>query len=464
MIHDNLDDLLETLPLKDGMSVSFHHHYRNGDHTLNNVLSALRGKNIKDMHLYASGIFPAHKSIEACLRDGNIKDITTNYLNGPVADYLKKNGIRGRLKMQSHGGRARAIIEGENKIDVAFIAASAADKNGNASGLEGKNPCGSLGYAVEDAQHATIKVLITDTILDDIENPQIKGAWIDHILVVADIGDASGIVSGTLNITKDPLGLRIARDTMRLLEQSGIIKDGVSYQSGAGGISLAITDQFNHYLREEGIKASFFTGGITQYHVRALKENLVETLYDVQCFDLEAIKSLRNNPGHQAISASDYANPNNEKRAIRNLDIVILGASEIDLDFNVNVTTDSYHTIIGGSGGHSDTAEDAFLTVIVSPLLKARTSLIKKRVTTITTPGQSVDCLVTERGIAINPRRKDLLERFETSALPIMTIEKLKTIAERFTGRPAESKNRLHEIGLVEDRHGERLDNLYMKE
>ena len=164
------------------------------------------------------------------------------------------------------------------------------------------------------------------------------------------------------------------------------------------------------------------------------------------------------------MSASEYANPNNSKRIIKDLDIVILGASEIDLDFNVNVTTDSYNTLIGGSGGHSDTAEDAKLSIIVSPLLRARTVLIKDRVNTMTTKGEHVDVLVTERGIAVNPKRKDLLEALKGTSLNVMRIEELRQLAYNLTGIPARKDHKLTPIGIVENRDGSIQDRLYKKE
>ncbi len=462
MKHERLGELLDGLDLRDGMCVSFHHHLRNGDKTLNLVMQALHERGLKELHLMASALFPVHKPILPLIKDGTIADITTNYMNGPIAECLSNHGLKGSLTMQTHGGRARSIVEGDNVIDVAFIAAPAVDKAKNASGVHGKNACGSLGYAIEDSLYAKRKVLVTDNLVDTLEDPQIQGDAIDDVLLVKTLGDAEGIMSGTLKITKDPLGLKIAREALRLLQALDVFEDGVSFQSGAGGISLAITKGFNDIMRERGLKASFYSGGITRYHVDALEGGLVDKLYDVQCFDDAAIESLKKNANHHAISASNYANPNNANRVIKDLDVVILGASEIDTDFNVNVTTDSYGTIIGGSGGHSDTAEDAKLSVIVSPLLKARTPLIRERVRTITTPGKHIDCLITERGIAINPKRRDLLEKLKDTRLPLFSIEELMAKAHAFTGKPKVSHPG-DKIGVVESRHGSTLDNLYKK-
>ena len=213
-------------------------------------------------------------------------------------------------------------------------------------------------------------------------------------------------------------------------------------------------------MKKQQIKASFFSGGITKYHVEMLEEGLVDTLYDVQCFDLQAVESLSKNNNHIAISASRYANPN-DNQVIKDLDVVILGATEIDLDFNVNVTTDSHGNIIGGSGGHSDTATEAKLTIIVSPLIKGRLPIIKNRVTSITTLGKHIDCFVTERGIAINPNRQDLLDKLKETTLPIMTMKQLQDIAHAYTNIPKETIKRTQKIGVIEDRTLEIIDTLY---
>jgi citrate lyase subunit alpha/citrate CoA-transferase len=120
-----------------------------------------------------------------------------------------------------------------------------------------------------------------------------------------------------------------------------------------------------------------------------------------------------------------YGDPHSRGCMVDNLDVVILGATEIDLDFNVNVVTGSTGTIMGASGGHSDTAAGAKLTIVVSNLMKKTRCLVKRAVTTVTTPGETIDALVTEYGIAVNPRRTDLLERLSGSGLPLVSMESL---------------------------------------
>ncbi len=458
-----ISELYKEIDIHTFKNISFHHHLRNGDYVTNMVLDHYIENKVTDLNLFPSSIFPSYSSILHLLENNQINDITTNYINGPVGEYISSNGLPGYLKMQTHGGRARAILEGHSKIDIAYIACPAVDKLGNGVGYLGANTCGALGYAIPDSQKAKIVVLITDTIIDNIDYPDIKGSNVDYVILVDSIGDKKGIVSGTTKITTNPIGVKIAKQTAKLLDELNYIKEGFSFQSGAGGTSLRVTKHVKDIMLQKNIKASFFSGGITKYQVDMLEEGLVEKLYDVQCFDLDAVRSIKENNNHISISASKYANPNDVEMVIKDLDIVILGATEIDYNFNVNVTTDSHGTIIGGSGGHSDTASEAKITCIVTPLIKGRIPIINESVTTITTLGKNVDCIITERGIAINPLRKDLLEKLENSKLNIMPIKELAQIAYKYTNIPSTHKKRDKIIGEVEDRTLDSISYIYKK-
>jgi citrate lyase subunit alpha/citrate CoA-transferase len=168
--------------------------------------------------------------------------------------------------------------------------------------------------------------------------------------------------------------------------------------------------------------------------VEMLNEGCFKALIDVQCFDLDAVESIRTNPNHMEVSAAQYAGVNGS--AVNSLDCVLLGATQVDLDFNVNVHTDSNGYIMGGSGGHADTAAGSKLAIIIAPLVRARLPLIVDRVTCITTPGHTVDVVVTQRGIAVNPARADLKEKLVKAGLPVVDIAELKAIAENITGTP----------------------------
>jgi len=361
--------------------------------------------------------------------------------------------------MQTHGGRARAIESGDLHIDVAFIAAPTADTYGNINGVYGHAACGTLGYAISDAEYADKTIAITDNLVPFPACPiQISQVLVDYVVQVESIGDPAGIVSGTTKITKDPVALIIAKRAAEVIKASGLVKDGVSFQTGAGGTSLAVAAELKDIMQREGVVGSFASGGVTGYLVEMLEEGLFKTLFDVQCFDLKAIDSYRNNGTHQAMSASMYGNPHTKGAVVNCLDIMILGATEIDTEFNVNVTTGSSGLIMGGSGGHSDTAAGSKLSIVVTNLIKSRVPMIKDEITTMTTPGESIDVVVTERGMAVNPRRVDLIEKLRITNLPLVTIDELKTMAEKITGVPKAVQLLEKIVAVVEYRDGSVID------
>ena len=460
-VYESIKDLFDKLDLKDGITVSSHHHLRNGDAVLNMMMLELQRRGIKDITLVASSLFPVHKELIPLLEDGTITNIITSYISGDLAKAISKGKLKGKILMQSHGGRARSIIDKNVVIDYAFIAAPSCDPMGNISGVNGEASCGSMGYAMADAIYAKKKIAITDTIVAYPNYPSdITEDYVDYILKVDSIGDKNGIVSGTTKVTKDPVGLKIAKDTLKVMKASGLLKDGFSYQSGAGGISLAVTDFLRDYMIKENIKGSFASGGITGYLTDMLEEGLFTSLYDVQCFDLKAIESIKKNANHLRMSGSEYGNPE-VSAVVDNLDVVILGATEIDLDFNVNVITGADGVLMGGSGGHQDTAAGAKMSIIVSKLFSSRLPVIKNRVDVIATPGTTIDVLVTERGIAVNPLRQDLIEKFKENGLNVMTIQELKAIADNFMGEPKEIKKKDRIIGYSEYRDGSILDEIH---
>lgn len=231
---DDIQKLFDLLKIADGFTLSFHHHLRNGDEVMNMVLKEVKRRNLKNLTIAATGIFANNDMIEELIINGNVTNIYANYINGNAAKAISEGYLQGMLIMQTHGGRPRSIEAGELKIDVAFIATPSADEFGNGSGLEGPNACGVLGYTISDMLYAKKKVVVTDNLIDKLGENQIEGKYIDYCLVVDSIGKQSGIVSGTTQITKDPIGLKIAKDAASFLEEAGLIKNGFSMQTGAG--------------------------------------------------------------------------------------------------------------------------------------------------------------------------------------------------------------------------------------
>lgn len=456
---ESIKDAIKECGLRDGMTISFHHHLRNGDYVLNMVLDEVARAGLKDMKVAASSIFPIHAPLVRHIENGVVTGIYANYMSGPVAEAVSMGLLKNPVIMHTHGGRPRAIEAGDLHINVAFIAAPSCDTYGNINGVDGKSACGVLGYAVPDAMYADRVVAVTDNLVNYPICPiEISQEYVDFIVRVDSIGDPSGIVSGTTKITKDPVGLRIAKTAARVIEASGLLKDGFSFQTGAGGTSLAVAAYVSEIMKKKGIKGSFAAGGTTGYIVEMFEEGLFRSLLDVQCFDLKAVESYRNNKLHQAMSASMYGNPHSKGAVVNQLDVMILGATEIDRDFNVNVTTGSSGMIMGGSGGHSDTAAGSKLSIVVTQLVKGRLPIIVDEVTTVTTPGESIDVVVTERGVAVNPLREDLLQALNAGGIQTMTIHELKEIAEEMTGIPEKIEFDDKIVAVVEYRDGTVID------
>jgi citrate lyase subunit alpha/citrate CoA-transferase len=142
------------------------------------------------------------------------------------------------------------------------------------------------------------------------------------------------------------------------------------------------------------------------------------------------------------------------------MDIMILGATEIDVNFNGNVVTHSDGYIQHGVGGWQNCL-NAKCTIIPVPLFRNRMPIIKDEVTTLCGPGELIDVVVTERGIAINPLRKDLIEKLKDSKLPIKTIEELKAEADAICGIPEKPKLSDEVVGVVKWIDGTVIDSLY---
>lgn len=434
---------IEACGLKDGATVSFHHHLRNGDDVLRAVMAEIAALGLRDIRVAPSSLFPVHAPLVDHIRSGVVTGIVTSYMAGPVAEAVARGWLATPAVMQTHGGRARAIEAGDLHIDVAFVAAPTADAYGNLNGVEGKSACGTLGYPMVDAKHADRVVAITDNLVPYPACPiDITQEDVDYVVAVRSIGDPRQIVSGSTRVTDKPDGLKIAAMAARVIAASGLLKDGFSFQTGAGGVSLATAACLREVMAARGVVGSFAAGGITGTIVDMFQAGLFRTLFNVQCFDLKAVESYRRDAAHQSMSASMYANPHNKGAVVNQLDAMVLGAAEVDLDFNVNVTLGAGGLIIGGSGGHSDTAAGAKLALVTTALTAGKHPKIVDRVSCVTTPGETIDAVVTEEGVAVNPKRPDLRDRLLSEGLPVIPIAELGEKAKRLTGDAPRERSR----------------------
>jgi len=431
----DLKTALKKAGIRDGMTISSHHHFRNGDKVANAAFDIAAKLGVKDLRWYPSASFPCHAPLLEHLKSGVIHHIEGS-MNGPLGDFCSKGKMRGQGVLRSHGCRYRAVQDGEVHIDIALIAAPTADSFGNANGVTGKSACGLLGFALADSQYADKVIVVTDNLIPFPCIPwQIHGNHVDYVVAMDEIGDPAQIISGTTQITRSPSRLLIAEYIARFIKEVGIMKDGFSFQAGAGGISLAFVMYLKEYMKEANVKARFVRGGSTKYLVELLEEGLTDYILDGQTFDLEGVRSMRENPHHVNTSPFTSYNYHGKGNFASIVDAVVLGATEIDVNFNANVVSHSDGMLLHGIGGWQDCLFSK-CTVLAVPSFRDRIPVIVDNVTTLCGPGELIDVVVTELGIAINPRRKDLLKATKNSGLPIKSIEQIKEEVERMCGGP----------------------------
>jgi citrate lyase subunit alpha/citrate CoA-transferase len=457
----SLEAAIEATGLQDGMTVSFHHSFREGDYVINRVIETCAKMGLADLRLFPTALFPVHEPLIEHIKSGVITRIEGS-MNGPVGAFVSQGGnLKQPAVLRSHGGRWRAVEAGDVEIGVAFIAAPQADPYGNATGIKGKTPCGPITFSTVDALYAKKTVVVTNDLAPFPVYPlEIEQGWVDYVVEVDKIGDPNSIASGTLEITRSPARLRIAKLAVDAVKASGYFKDGFSFQGGAGGISLAVTKYLGEAMERGGIVGSFGMGGGTKLLVELLQRGLIRSILDGQAFDLDAVASLREDPNHVIMNPGHYANADSRGCATYMLDVAFLGATEVDLDFNVNVNTHSDGQLLHGIGGHQDVAAGARMTLITVPTLRGRLPVIVDRVTTVTTPSEVIDVIATERGIAVNPKREDLRERFTAAGLPVRKLAEIKQEADRLVQPPRKPIFGDEIIALIEWRDGTVIDTV----
>lgn len=455
----SLREALEKCELHDGMYFGFHHHFRDGDYIINMVMKEVAAMGIKDITICASSLGAAHDYIAELIDEGVVGSLQSSGVRGKIGEAISHGKLKRPAVIRSHGGRVRAIEEGDIHLDIAFIGAPTCDEYGNAKGVGGKSDCGVLSYSMVDAQYADKVVVITDCLVPFPNVPaSISMVDVDYVCQVEEIGNPKKIVSNVVRVTKDVRELMMADYCTKIIAHSPYFKDGFSFQTGGGGAALAVNGMLRPIMEEKGVKIGFAIGGIMQAMCELMDAGLVNKIVDAQVFDNAAVEHIKTNPNHVEISTSEYANPMNKGAYVNKLDFVILGALEVDVDYNVNVVTGSDGIVRGAPGGHPDTAAGSKCSIIVAPLIRGRISTVCDKVLTVTTPGEAVDVVVTDYGIAINPLRQDLIEAYKDSGLPITTIEKLRDMAYEIVGKPDEVEFEDQIVALVESRDGTILD------
>jgi citrate lyase subunit alpha/citrate CoA-transferase len=456
----SIAEALRAVGLADGMTVSSHHHLRNGDSVANRVFDAAASLGVRDLMWFPSASFPVHANQLQHLDSGVIHHIEGS-MNGPLGAYCSEGKMRGLGVLRSHGGRWQAIQDGEVPIDVAVIAAPTADAFGNATGDRGPAACGLLGFALADSMYAEKVIVVTDNLVPFPCLPwQIQGNNVDVVVEVDSIGDPTQIVSGTTLVTQSPDRQRIAELAARFCAEAGIMRPGFSFQAGAGGTTLAFAIYLRDLMRAAGVTARFARGGSNQYMTAMLQEGLIEVILDGQTFDLEGVRSMREDPRHVNTSPFTSYNFHGKGNFASMVDVAVLGATEVDLAFNGNVVTHSDGRLLHGIGGWQNCLA-ARCTMLLVPSYRDRIPVVVDEVTTLCGPGELIDVVVTERGIAVNPRRQDLLDAVAGSNLPIRPIADLKAELDRICGTPSRPQRSDRPVAVVKWVDGTVLDTVW---
>lgn len=92
--------------VRDGATLSFHHHLRNGDAVLNPVPAEAARRGLRDLTIAPSSLFPVHAPLVEQLNSGVVGRIVTAWLSGPAADAVSRGVLPVAVRMpRTAGGR-----------------------------------------------------------------------------------------------------------------------------------------------------------------------------------------------------------------------------------------------------------------------------------------------------------------------------------------------------------------------
>ena len=251
----SIREACEACGVHDGMTISFHSEFRNGDYVASMVCKVLVEElGVRNLRVAATSLGDAHDLLADYIEDGIITHIETSGVRGRIGEAISAGKLAEPAIIRSHGGRPRAMQMGELHVDVAFLAAATSDDYGNAKGTGGKSNCGSLGFAIPDSHYADKVVVITDTLVAFPNMPaSIQCEDVDYVVVVDEIGDPKRISSKEARFTQDPRELMMASRVADVIAALPYFEDGFSFQTGVGGPSVAVNRFLESHMRERDI-------------------------------------------------------------------------------------------------------------------------------------------------------------------------------------------------------------------
>ncbi len=440
-VRSSIREAVELRGLKNGDTISFHHGLRNGDKVMEIVLREVIDMGFKDLALAPTSLFPCQIPIVMeAIEKGVVTQIKGGSVRGDLGYHIARGGMKKIFETRSHSGRAADIETGQLEIDLAFCAASSCDRFGNANGWRGKpnSMFGPLSFMVPDSRFAKKGfVVVTDNLVSGVSPFLYVGMQqVSDVVEVDSIGDNHGLGSGeTVTTDITPERLHALSNIVAVIKALDIKNRRPCVQLGSG-IGLAA---INHFAKE-GILIDMMIGGVTEDLVAAVNSGLVGQLYNGQCFDRVAAITMRTmwaatTPMDMIHYGSPYRSP-----VTGMLDVGLLGAIEVDQNFDVNVSTFSNGIPSKAIGGHTEVARGADVTIVQAPLNRKGNIIVREKVTTVSTPGRYfVDFIMTPDGMIMNDtganakaeRNRELKARMEKQGAKFLSMAEAVDIAKR---------------------------------
>ena len=107
----SLDEAIEACGVKDGMTISFHHHLRNGDYLVNMVINKLALWDYHTLVLAPTALFPCHEPLVSHIKNSVLSHIEGS-MNGPIGRACSLGEMKKTAILRSHGGRYLALQDG----------------------------------------------------------------------------------------------------------------------------------------------------------------------------------------------------------------------------------------------------------------------------------------------------------------------------------------------------------------
>lgn len=461
----SLEEAIRACELEDGMRVAFHHHLREGDGVTAMVLKEIARLGIKNIAVSSSGLQDGitRQGLAPLVEDEVVTRLDVAGAGSIYGGLVSRGKFKDVAHYYTHGGRPYMMETGRWTVDVAFIAASASDEYGNCNGMQGKSAFGSIGFAIPEAEYAKKVVVVTDQLFPyPLERASIDEHHVDYVVCVDSIGDVDGIMQGIARPRQDPVSTRLGEYAAQVIEHSGLLKDGMNYQAGGSSPSIQATKNVEALMRKYHVTGASMLGAMSDYSVELVENGLFRCLLNGQTIGPKAIRHLYEHPlVHREVSCSAYASPTPRGCLADHLDVVTLGALQVDTDFNCNVHLNSMGYFTGGAGGHGDIAETSKLAIIVVPLTRTRIPTIVDKVLCLSTPGKNINVVVTQYGVAVNPLFPELEQRLKDGGVNLKNIHDLKQMAEDYGGKPAPVHFGDKVVAKVYHRDGSLLQDVY---